>query len=193
VTWRAVREAPGAKGDPGARLPDIYTNLYTRGGLRAGKPDLGRIPGGPRIDPRPPGCLYSGRLPPWPLWRAGAPVQVRDTMSSDQSSDDGAVNSPWGGPSKRGRRLRERHDYGADLFRAALERIDDPGRLRHALLELARTYNPVTNAPLLAAEARHRILELAGQGVPDEARRVLEGALASYLQAGQPPRGPGES
>jgi hypothetical protein len=108
-------------------------------------------------------------------------------MRSDQSSDDGSVNSPWGGPSKRGLRVRQRHDHGADLFRAALERFDDPDRLPHALLELARTYNPVTNGPLLAAETRHRILELAGQGAPDEARRLLEGALASYLETGQPP------
>jgi hypothetical protein len=113
-------------------------------------------------------------------------------MSRDQSSDDGSVNSPWGGPSKRGLRVRQRHDHGADLFRAALERIDDPDGLRHALLELTRTYNPVTNGPLLAAEARHRILELAGEGVPDEARRILEGALASYTEAGKPPRGPRE-
>ena len=110
-------------------------------------------------------------------------------MSSDQSSD-ASVNSPWGGPSKRGLRVRQRHDHGADLFRAALDRFDEPDRLRHALMELARAYDPVTNGPLLAVEARHRILELAGQGAPDEARRILEGALASYLQAGQPPEGP---
>jgi hypothetical protein len=113
-------------------------------------------------------------------------------MSSDQSPDDGAVNSPWGGPSKRGLRVRKRHDHGADLFRAALERLDDPERLRHALLELARTYDPVTNGPLLAAESRYRILELAGQGAPDQARRLLEGALASYVETGQPPEGPRE-
>jgi hypothetical protein len=107
-------------------------------------------------------------------------------MSSDPSSD-ASVNSPWGGPSKRGLRVRQRHDHGADLFRAALDHFDDPDRLRHALMELARTYDPVTNGPLLAAAARHRILELTGQGVPTAARGILEGALASYLQAGQPP------
>jgi hypothetical protein len=113
-------------------------------------------------------------------------------MSSDQSSDDQSVNSPWGGPSKRGLRDRKRHDHGADLFRAALDHLDDPDRLRHALMELARTYDPVTNGPLLAAEDRHRVLELAGQEAPDAARGILEGALASYLQAGQPPGGPRE-
>jgi hypothetical protein len=110
-------------------------------------------------------------------------------MSSDQSSD-ASVNSPWGGPSKRGLRVRQRHDHGADLFRAALDHFDDPERLRHALMELARTYDPVTNGPLLAAAARHRILELAGQGAPTAARGILEGALESYLEAGQPPGGP---
>jgi hypothetical protein len=57
-------------------------------------------------------------------------------------------------------------------------------------MELARTYDPVTNGPLLAAAARHRILELAGQGAPTAARGILEGALESYLEAGQPPGGP---
>ena len=107
----------------------------------------------------------------------------------DQSSDR-SVNSPWGGPSKRGLRVRQRHDHGADLFQSALSHVDDPNGLRHALLELARTYNPVTNGPLLAAETRHRILELAGRGAPDEARQLLEGALARYVETGQPPEAP---
>lgn len=112
-------------------------------------------------------------------------------MSSEQASDDRAVNSPWGGPSKRGLRVRQRHDHGADLFRAALDHLDAPERLRHALLELSRTYNPVTNGPLLAAGVRHRVLELTGQGEPDGARRLLEAALAGYVQTGQPPTPPG--
>lgn len=118
---------------------------------------------------------------------SGHPVPALDSMSSQPSSDDRSVNSPWGGPSQRGLRIRKRHDHGADLFRAALDHVDDPDRLRHALFELSRTYDPVTNGPLLAAEVRHRILELAGQGGPDEARRLLETVLASYIQTGQPP------
>jgi hypothetical protein len=108
-------------------------------------------------------------------------------MSSDQRPDDESLNSPWGGPSKRGLRVRQRHDHGADLFRTAMDQVGDPGRLRHALLELSRTYNPVTNATLLPPEVRHRVLELAGQGGVEEARRLLERALASYVESGQPP------
>lgn len=114
-------------------------------------------------------------------------------MSREHSSDEAPANSPWGGPSQRGLKMRKRQDQGADLFRAALEQVDDPGRLRHALLELTRTYNPVTNATLLAPEVRHRVLELAGGGAGDEARQLLEAALARYVESGQPPHPPGGS
>jgi hypothetical protein len=111
-------------------------------------------------------------------------------MSREHASDDAPANSPWGGPSQRGLKMRKRQDQGADLFRAALQQIDDPARLRHALLELSRTYNPVTNATLLPPEVRHRVLELASGGAGDEARRLLEGALARYVESGQPPASP---
>jgi hypothetical protein len=107
-------------------------------------------------------------------------------MSSDQPSEAPA-NSPWGGPSRRGLKMRKREDQAADLFRTALQQVPDPVRLRQALLELSRTYNPVTNATLLAPEVRHRVLELAGQGDVEEARRHLEGALTRYIESGQPP------
>ena len=103
------------------------------------------------------------------------------------SDDDPPANSPWGGPSQRRLKMRKREDQGADLFRAALQLLDDPERLRHALLELSRTYNPVTNASLLAGETRYRVLELANRGEADEARQLLEGALTRYVASGQPP------
>jgi hypothetical protein len=109
-------------------------------------------------------------------------------MSKEPFSDQAPANSPWGGPSERVLKMRKRQDQGADLFRAALEQIDDLAKLRHALLELSRTYNPVTNATLLAPEARRAVLEHAGQGGVEEARRLLEVALAQYLDSGQPPR-----
>jgi hypothetical protein len=112
-------------------------------------------------------------------------------MSSDQPSEAPA-NSPWGGPSQRGLKMRKREDQAADLFRTALQQIADPVRLRQALLELSRTYNPVTNATLLAPEVRHRVLELAGQGDVEEARRHLEGALTRYIESGQPPAPTGD-
>jgi len=112
-------------------------------------------------------------------------------MSPEPSSDDPPANSPWGGPSQHGLTMRKRQDQGADLFRAALDLLDEPERLRQALLELSRTYNPVTNASLLAGEVRYRILEMARQGDTEEARRLLGGALARYLASGQPPESAG--
>ncbi len=111
-------------------------------------------------------------------------------MSKERSSDEPPANSPWGGPSERALKMRKRPDQGADLFRAALQQIEDPARLRQALLELSRTYNPVTNATLLAPEVRQRVLELAGQGAGDEARQLLEAALGRYIESGQPPGSP---
>jgi hypothetical protein len=73
------------------------------------------------------------------------------------------------------------------MFRAALLQLGDPGPLRQALLELTRTYNPVTNASLLTPGTRYRVLELLEQGDPNGARQLLEGALAQYLESGQPP------
>jgi hypothetical protein len=112
-------------------------------------------------------------------------------MTAAQVPDDAPVNSPWGGPSKRGLRMHKRPDQGVDLFQAALGLLDDPDRLRHALLELCRTYNPVTNATLLRPEVRHRVLEEAGRGATGEARRLLAEALARYVESGQPPQASG--
>src|SRR5262245_54161307 len=117
-------------------------------------------------------------------------------MSAEHSSDDPPANSPWGGPSRRGLQMRRKQDQAADLFRAALGQIEDPPRLRHALLELSRTYNPVTNDTLLSPETRHLILERADRGAADEARQLLEGALARYIESGRPPpeiEGPGDA
>jgi hypothetical protein len=112
-------------------------------------------------------------------------------MPTQPSPDDPPPNSPWGGPSQRGLKMRKREDRSVDLFRAALALLDDPERFRQALLELSRTYNPVTNASLLAGEVRHSILDTVGRGETDEARRLLEGALARYVESGQPPEGTG--
>ena len=111
-------------------------------------------------------------------------------MSKEPFSNEAPANSPWGGPSERALKMRRRQDQGADLFRAAIQQIEDPPRLRHALLELSRTYNPVTNATLLAPEARHAVLEHADRGGVEEARRLLEAALRQYIQSGEPPELP---
>ncbi len=108
-------------------------------------------------------------------------------MSKERSSDEAPANSPWGGPSERALKMRKRQDQGADLFRAALQQIEDPARLRQALLELSRTYNPVTNATLLAPEVRHRVLELAGQGAATRPASSWKRPWDATSSRGSPP------
>ena len=103
-------------------------------------------------------------------------------MRSDDAPEEGRGNSPWGGPSKRGLKVRKREDYGVSLFRNALDRFADRAPLRHALLELTRVYNPLTNGPILDPAVRRRMLELAETGQDAEARRLLEDALATYVR-----------
>ena len=107
-------------------------------------------------------------------------------MESPQPPEKLSGVSPWGGPTRRGLKVRRRDDYGIELFRAALDHFSDPPRLRHALLELTRVYNPLSNGPLLDPAVRRRILDLVEAGRDAEARRLLEDHLAAYARRGTP-------
>ncbi len=107
-------------------------------------------------------------------------------MSPRDRPEDVSPNSPWGGPSQRGLKVRKRDDYGVDLFRRALEHFPDRSRLGHALLELTRAYDPVTNGPILALATRRRILDLLDAGQDPAARQLLEECLAGYTRRGDP-------
>ena len=109
-------------------------------------------------------------------------------MRSDDAPEKGQRNSPWGGPSKRGLKVRKRDDYGVSLFRNALDRFADRAPLGHALLELTRVYDPLTNGPILDPAARRQILELVDAGQDAAARRVLEDTLATYVKRGEQDR-----
>ena len=100
---------------------------------------------------------------------------------------DPSGNSPWGGPSRRGLKVRNREDFGIELFREALEHFPDTPRLKHVLLELSRAYNPVVNGPILDPATRRRILELIEAGQGPEARQALEECLTAYARRGAEP------
>ena len=93
-------------------------------------------------------------------------------------------NSPWGGPSEREGRGRKRDDYGVQLFRRALDSFADLAALRHALLELTRSYNPVSNGPILDPATRHRIIQLVEAGQEADARQLLAEHLDVYARRG---------
>ncbi len=107
-------------------------------------------------------------------------------MSPRDRPEDADPNSPWGGPSQRGLKVRKRDDYGVDLFRRALEHFLDRPHLGHALLELTRAYDPVTNGPILALAMRRRILALLDTGQDTAARQLLEECLTGYTRRGDP-------
>ena len=87
---------------------------------------------------------------------------------------------------RRGK-LRKREDDEVRMMREAMESLTDVPRVRRLLLELGRFYNPVTNAPVLDPETRHRILTLLGSGDSEGARAALEGHLAAYQKLGEQP------
>jgi hypothetical protein len=103
-------------------------------------------------------------------------------MMSQLPPDDPLPTSPWGGPHRRGLRLRKKDDSGVRLFRAAIERLHDLPALTRALVELGRIYDPVRNGPLVTPAERRRILELASHGAHDEARQAIEAVLAEYTR-----------
>ncbi len=107
-------------------------------------------------------------------------------------TDEPSGNSPWGGPSRRGLKVRKREDFGIELFREALEHFPDTSHLKRVLLELSRSYNPVVNGPILGPTSRRRILELIEAGQEPEARRVLEECLTAYARRGAENEGAGQ-
>ena len=112
------------------------------------------------------------------------PLREGSGMRADRSDGEPSGNSPWGGPSKREGRARKRDDYGVQLFRRALDSFADLAALRHALLELTRSYNPVTNGPILDAATRYHIIQLVEAGEEAGAHRLLAQQLDAFAQRG---------
>lgn len=98
-------------------------------------------------------------------------------------TDEGRPPADEDAPHRRGLRFRRREDLAVELFREALEKLDDIERVGRILLELGRFYNPYVNAPIVAPGARREILEVLARGDRGTARRLLEDRLASYTGA----------
>ena len=87
---------------------------------------------------------------------------------------------------RRGK-LRKREDDEVRMMREALANLADLARVKRVLLELGRFYNPVTNAPVMDAATRRRIVALLEARDAAGAHTVLEAHLADFLKLADPP------
>jgi hypothetical protein len=87
---------------------------------------------------------------------------------------------------RRGK-LRRRDDPAFELYREALEHLDDLPRVKRVLLELGRLYDPVTNGPVLPSAVRRQVLERLDGGRLEEARQLLADAFKRYGRKPEPP------
>jgi hypothetical protein len=90
---------------------------------------------------------------------------------------------------RRGK-LRRREDDEVRMMREALADLGDLPQVKRLLLELGRFYNPVTNAPVVAADLRRRVIGLLEAGDTDGARTLLESHLAEYRKMDDRPSSP---
>jgi hypothetical protein len=86
---------------------------------------------------------------------------------------------------RRGK-LRKRDDPAIELFREAMAHIDDPARVRRALFELGRLYDPVRNGPIVDAASRRIVAAHLEEGRAEEARQVVDAALRRYTGPARP-------
>ena len=80
---------------------------------------------------------------------------------------------------RRGK-LRARENDEVRMMREAVAHLGDLQRVKGILLELGRFYNPVTNAPVVAADLRRRVVDLLEAGDAEGARALLDAHLAEY-------------
>ena len=90
---------------------------------------------------------------------------------------------------RRGK-LRTREDDEVRMMREAIANLGDLPRVRAILLELGRFYNPVTNASVVGADLRRRVLVLLEAGDTDGARARLEAHLVEYRKMDDRPATP---
>ena len=86
---------------------------------------------------------------------------------------------------RRGK-LRKRDDPAIDLFREALDRLEDLARVKRIVLELGRLYDPVSNGPILSPTNGRQVVERLEAGRVEEARQGLEEALQAYTRKVEP-------
>ena len=87
---------------------------------------------------------------------------------------------------RRGLKFRRRDDYAVELFKEALDHLDDPDRVSRILLSLGRFYNPYVDQAIVDATTRRRVAEALGAGDTGGARSLLEERLRLYARADDP-------
>jgi hypothetical protein len=83
---------------------------------------------------------------------------------------------------RRGLKFRRRDDYAVELFKEALNHLDDGDRVGRLLLGLSRFYNPYVDQPIVDTTTRRLVLEAIEAGDRDRARALLEERLKLYAR-----------
>jgi hypothetical protein len=96
---------------------------------------------------------------------------------------DDAINPSREEGYRRGLKFRRRDDYAVELFKEALEHLDDPDRVSRLLLSLSRFYNPYVDQPIVDLPTRRRIVEALSAGDTGTVRDLLEERLRLYARA----------
>jgi hypothetical protein len=94
-----------------------------------------------------------------------------------ESAAERAFKRRFGGKDK-GRNKRD--DYALDLFREASAYLHDARRVNAILRELGKLYNPMTNAPIVALDARRRVMDLLASGDRAAAQALLDECCRLY-------------
>jgi hypothetical protein len=84
---------------------------------------------------------------------------------------------------RRGLKFRRRDDYAVELFREALDHLDDRDRVSRILLSLGRFYNPYVDQSIVDPATRRRVLEALEAGEADAARQLLDERLKLYARS----------
>jgi hypothetical protein len=90
---------------------------------------------------------------------------------------------------RRGLKFRKRDDYAVELLQEIRAHLEDLPRVRRALFELGRLYNPYIDGPIVDLPTRQRIVGLLEGGRATEARDLLDERLRLYTGPGS--AGPG--
>jgi hypothetical protein len=84
---------------------------------------------------------------------------------------------------RRGLKFRRRDDYAVELFKEALEHLDDRDRVSRILLSLGRFYNPYVDQSIVDSTTRRSVLEALEVGEVVRARTLLEERLRLYARS----------
>lgn len=95
---------------------------------------------------------------------------------------DDAIDPSREAAFRRGLKFRRRDDYAVELFKEALDHLDDLDRVGRILLTLSRFYNPYVDQPIVDLATRRSVVEALGAGETGQARGLLEERLRLYAR-----------